>query len=68
MTYTLPAFDIFDVSHGTFGYTDETVQRLIAEAVAAEREACALTIERMVHGNVRTCASAIRARSEGSAA
>ena len=35
-----------------------------AELVAAaEREACAKTVEDMEHGNVRTCAAAIRARS-----
>lgn len=34
-----------------------------AELVAAaEREACAKTVEDMEHGNVRTCAAAIRAR------
>ena len=34
-----------------------------AELVAAaEREACAKSVEDMEHGNVRTCAAAIRAR------
>ena len=34
-----------------------------AELVAAaEREACAKAVEDMEHGNVRTCAAAIRAR------
>ena len=34
-----------------------------AELVAAaEREACAKAVEDMVHGNVKTCAAAIRAR------
>ena len=37
--------------------------RVIAEmSSAAEREACAKAIEDMVHGNVKTCAAAIRAR------
>lgn len=32
------------------------------KAGAAEREACAKSVEGMEHGNVRTCAAAIRAR------
>ena len=38
------------------------LQRFAARLIAAEREACAKTVEAMVHGNVRTCAAAIRAR------
>ena len=40
------------------------VRHLVAKAVAAEREACAKSVEDMEHGNVRTCAAAIRARGQ----
>ncbi len=47
-------------------FTPKALERfaalVVAAAVAAEREACALDIEAMEHGNVRTCAAAIRAR------
>lgn len=33
-------------------------------AAAAEREACIKTVEGLVHGNVKTCAAAIRARGD----
>ena len=33
-----------------------------AVSQAREREACAKAVEDMVHGNVKTCAAAIRAR------
>ena len=37
--------------------------RCIADMAAdKEREACAKAVEDMVHGNVKTCAAAIRAR------
>ena len=38
--------------------------RFAALVAAAEREECAKAIEDMVHGNVKTCAAAIRARGE----
>ena len=38
------------------------LERFSALVAAAEREACAKTVEAMVHGNVRTCAASIRAR------
>ena len=39
--------------------------RYIADMAAdKEREACAKAVEDMVHGNVKTCAAAIRARGE----
>ena len=53
--------------HGGFVRAAECVTQPMlvrfAELVAAaEREACAKTVEDMEHGNVRTCAAAIRAR------
>ena len=36
--------------------------RFAALVAAAEREECAKAVEDMVHGNVKTCAAAIRAR------
>ena len=39
--------------------------RYIADMAADKaREACAKAVEDMVHGNVKTCAAAIRARGE----
>ena len=36
--------------------------RFAVLVAAAEREACAKAVEDMEHGNVKTCAAAIRAR------
>ncbi len=38
------------------------LERFASLVAAAEREACAKAVEDMVHGNVKTCAAAIRAR------
>lgn len=38
-------------------------ERFAAIVAAAEREACAAAVEALVHGNVTTCAAAIRARN-----
>ena len=42
--------------------TIETLTRFAELVAAAEREACAKAVEDMAHGNVKTCAAAIRAR------
>ena len=39
-------------------------RHIVDMATSKEREACAKAIEDMVHGNVKTCAAAIRARGE----
>ena len=44
-------------------FSPEQLERFAALVAAAEREACAVEVEQMVHGNVRTCAAAIRART-----
>ena len=48
-----------DADHDSLVYR---VNALVQSAVALEREACAKSVEDMVHGNVKTCAAAIRAR------
>lgn len=40
----------------------DMLARFAELVAAAEREACAKSVEDMEHGNVRTCAAAIRAR------
>lgn len=40
------------------------VRALVDASAAAEREACAKSVEALQHGNVTTCAAAIRARGE----
>lgn len=49
---------------GTLVWTTDEIARLIALAKAEEREACIATIEQLEHGNVTTCAAAIRARDK----
>ena len=39
-------------------------RRIADMAADKEREACAKSVEDMEHGNVRTCAAAIRARGQ----
>lgn len=72
-----PAIYGVDVTHPEYTWEDiykaTTVRRLIAEAVAAEREACALACESRAPCNGRmdewdaaavTCAAAIRSRGD----
>lgn len=48
--------------HGFKFAKPDRLERFAALVAAAEREACAKAVEDMEHGNVRTCAAAIRAR------
>ena len=51
-----------DFNSTAWVFCDEALNRFAELVAAAEREACAKAVEDMVHGNVKTCAAAIRAR------
>ena len=46
------------------GSNFDMFKRFAELVAAAEKEECAKAVEDMVHGNVKTCAAAIRARGE----
>ena len=48
--------------HGYMFAKPDRLKHFAELVAAAEREACAKAVEDMVHGNVKTCAAAIRAR------
>ena len=57
-------FEIGSVTNAIYAQTscEMELTRFAELVAAAEREACAKAVEDMVHGNVKTCAAAIRAR------
>ena len=57
-------FEIGSVTNAIYAPTscEMELTRFAELVAAAEREACAKAVEDMVHGNVKTCAAAIRAR------
>ena len=54
---------VYVLVNSTIAYEGTREMKRSELVAAAEREACAKTVEDMEHGNVRTCAAAIRARS-----
>lgn len=51
-----------DLRPKTYDGIVDTFSRFAELVATAEREACTLAIESMTHGNVKTCAAAVRAR------